>query len=305
MEQLDEQNIQNALEMAGKLFKVISDPEFVKETDAEARHKIVAEKYPHFTRAYPRIAAIMTRDLRYNETAFRKYLYKLKKDPGRGMDGFIACQADYVKFLYIEECRMNGKHWSIVRANEIWRAEYTQMNKFVKRIQEEEKKAKNEFAEEQQKNLEIKRRELLEFINFEEPPVPEKVVSVESMEPADIVMLIRSQLDNRKSILDDIQEFLTRLTYYMPDISPEARMRDIMIGCIDPELTLDDTPKLVKLVSDLNDEAKSLEAILNETIKLYEGHAKHKSAEVKPDDWLSGIIDARPRNKTKRRTRKH
>lgn len=166
--QMVEDNMKEALMFAKNIFKLVIDPKFSGKYSADERHQILIKQYPNFAAAYPLILKFIAKDLKYNEKAFKKFLEKLKTDPGSGMEGFISRQADYAKFLYIEDSKTNGRHWSTKKANEIWNLEYGHMRKYMKKLEKEEKLAKNEFAEEQKANLEKKRKELLEFILREE-----------------------------------------------------------------------------------------------------------------------------------------
>lgn len=167
-DEIDERNTKEALELAKNIFSIVTNKKFVKAYDADMRHKTVVQKYPNFANAYPVILRFIARDLKYNENAFKKFLNKLKVDPGKGMEGFIMRQADYAKYLYIEDCKMYGRHWSIKKAGQIWNIEYNHMRKSIKKLENEEKSAKNEFEEEQKKHLEIKKKELLDFVNMED-----------------------------------------------------------------------------------------------------------------------------------------
>ncbi len=160
-----EKNINEALLLAKLIYDIVSDKEFIKQYDADTRHNILIQKYPNFANAYPVILRLIARDSKYNEKAFRKFLYKLRDDPGKGMDGFISRQADYAKFLYIENCKKFGKHWNMTDAGKIWDIEYSHMKKTVKKIEEDEKLARNEFEDEKKANLIKKKKELLTFIN--------------------------------------------------------------------------------------------------------------------------------------------
>src|SRR6185437_1083660 len=166
-EEIEARNAKEALELAKNIYDVVTDKRFAKNYSPEMRHKVVVQKYPNFANAYPVILRFIARDLKYNENAFKQFLNKLKTDPGKGMEGFISRQADYAKFLYIEDCKTYGRHWSTKKANDIWNIEYENMKKSVKKIEEEEKLAKNEIEDEKKKNLEVKRKELLDFINTE------------------------------------------------------------------------------------------------------------------------------------------
>lgn len=163
----DEINFKAALDLAKDIYKVCLHPEFQKY-DPDVRHKVVVGKYPQFSQAYPIILRFIARDLKYNEKAFRKFLEKLRINPGKGMQGFIERQADYAKFLYIEDCKANGRHWSSKKANQFWNIEYEHMHKWVKKLEKDEDLAKNEFEKESQENLEKLRDELYDFVISQE-----------------------------------------------------------------------------------------------------------------------------------------
>lgn len=160
-----EKNIDDALTLAKLMFAGIINKDFIKEYDADARHKFLIDKYPNFANGYPVILRLMARDLKYNENAFRKFLYKLRDDPGKGMEGFIERQADYAKLLYIEDSKKNRRHWDFKTAGEIWNVEYSQMKKTLKKIEADEKAARNEFEDEKKINLVKRKKELLSFID--------------------------------------------------------------------------------------------------------------------------------------------
>jgi hypothetical protein len=167
----NETNKLAALDLAGKIYKVVTDKRFVEVApDPEVRHNILLKKYPNFAQAYPIILRYISRDLRYNAKAFRKFLNKLEKDPGKGMEGFIERQSDYAKFLYIEDHKARGKHVNYKKAQELYNLEYQNMMKWLKKIKKEERDAKNEFEDESKENLQKKRLELLNFINSESTP---------------------------------------------------------------------------------------------------------------------------------------
>ena len=160
---LDKQK-QDAIEMANKLWQVLTHVEQFKQASAEARHEWVVENAKSFAQAFPLVAAKMAREFRYKEKAFVKFLDKMYADPGKGMDGVIENQANYAKFLYIEECRAAGKHVNYKIAKQVWEQEHGNMSAWVKKIKKSEKQAKNEYTEEEQKHTQERRAELLEFI---------------------------------------------------------------------------------------------------------------------------------------------
>ena len=184
----ERKNIKVTLQLANDIFQVMKD-ERMLEISADDRHKIVLQKYKNFADMYPVVLRFIARDVRYNQTAFRKMLEKMlrdqktkseadaraastgskkAKDPLDAMRSFITHQADYAKFLYMEESRRQGRHIDRRKANAIWNVEYTTMNKALKKIKKDEDSARNEFEDEKKKHLDERRQELLDFIMNEE-----------------------------------------------------------------------------------------------------------------------------------------
>jgi hypothetical protein len=151
-----------ATAVATTIFKTLKPLEHT--TDPESRHTVVMQKFQSFASAFPVITRVMCRELRFNEKAFSKFLDKMWADPGRGMEGVINHQANYLRLLWIEEQRAKGRRPNLVEANRLYQAEYNNMMKHMKKIQDEEKRAKNEFAEEAAENFEKRRAEVLDFI---------------------------------------------------------------------------------------------------------------------------------------------
>jgi len=167
----NEKNKLEAMDLADKIYKIVLDPRFIEQVpDPNIRHKVLMEKYPNFAQAYPVVLRWLARDLKYHRNAFKQFLDKMEKDPGKGMQGFMERQADYAKFLYIAWHK--GKHPNMKAANELWRMEYENMSKWHKKLLEEEKSARNEFEEEEAENLEQKRKELLDLVNMLDDDAP-------------------------------------------------------------------------------------------------------------------------------------
>jgi hypothetical protein len=164
----NETNKLAALDLAGKIYKVCCD-ERLQTLEAMKRHKIAVVKYPNFAQAYPVILRWLARDLKYYERAFRTFLDKLEKSPGKGMEGFIERQADYSRILYLEDCKQNHLHPNMSHANKLFQAEHAAMMKSYKKIREEERLAKNEFEEESADNIRKCRQGLLDFVLQAEP----------------------------------------------------------------------------------------------------------------------------------------
>lgn len=161
-----ERNKREAVSLAGKIFEMATSTVMLKETP-DARHAMFCKRYESFARAFPLVLSKMTKDSVYNEKAFKRFLDKLHKDPGKGMDGIIERQADYAMFLYEEDSKERGRHFSKKVAGKIWNLEYKQMNAWVKSIKEKEKEFTNEFEEESKTGLDARKDELLQWVNAE------------------------------------------------------------------------------------------------------------------------------------------
>lgn len=158
----NERNKQEAIDLANSLFALVRKE--LKDMDPLERFNLLRSKYPNFSQAYPTVIRMMAVNLSYNEKAFRRFFAALERDPGKGIEGFIERQADYAKFLYIEECKAKHIHWDMKKAEAVWRAEYKIMKEHADRIREEEAKARSKFAEEKARHLKERRQELLQFI---------------------------------------------------------------------------------------------------------------------------------------------
>lgn len=175
-----EEELQLAITIATRLFKVVSNPEFIKEVpDPRDRHEVVnlqlskmddqvgSQMYTQFANAYPMVLKYITQQVSFNRTAFEKFFRAQITNPGEGMEGFIENQANYAKLLYIEASKAAGKHWSMKKANKLKQREYEQMNKIRKDIEKSRKDAENSFEQESTQHLTERKKELLEFINQE------------------------------------------------------------------------------------------------------------------------------------------
>jgi hypothetical protein len=300
---LAEQNEQNklaALKLAGDIYRVVTDPRFLQQVpNPETRQKVVSKKYPNFAQAYPVILRWLARDLKYSRRAFKKFLEKLEKDPGKGMEGFIERQADYVRFLYMDLNR--GKHPSQRIANELWRMEYENMMKWYKKIKEEEKSARNEYEEEEAKNLEIKRQELLDFVNL-----------CETSEDSEAEKFIP---------LDSFHEDVERMKHGLPLKNPKPTFHDIDIDslnyeelCMTYREMLNYERELLEALDRKNEIIEQLEEMgAAQIAQLKEQMRKEaaRAASVKPrkgppkidPDWLQGthVLPQRKSKKTKAR----
>jgi hypothetical protein len=190
-----EAELQMALTIANRLYKVVSNPEFLKEVpDARDRHEIVnmqlskmdtqmgSQMYTQFSSAYPMVLKYITQQVSFNAKAFEMFFRKQVADPGKGMEGFIDHQSNYARLLYIEASKAAGKHYSIKKANKLKQREFQQMDKIRKDIEKSRKDAENSFEKESVQHLDERKQELLNFINQEldENDIPMDEYSEES-----------------------------------------------------------------------------------------------------------------------------
>jgi hypothetical protein len=218
------QNIQEALDLAKNIFKFVSNEEIFKKLSPDERQKIMVKKYPAFATAYPIILRFIACDLKYNEIAFKKFFQKLLKDPGKGMQGFIECQSEYAKQLYIEDEKANGRHWNYKTAKSIYDINYQSMKDNMKKLKDQEYEARNEFTEEKEKNLIQKRKELFNFLSeidepFEIPEVNEPINKkqeepnieelTKNLGKSELILLVRKLRDYRISLIEQKAESLS------------------------------------------------------------------------------------------------
>ena len=167
-EELNE-NIRQSIELANDIYKVVIDPKYFAATTGQTRYEELNKRYPTFAQHYPVCLRIMAHDGKYNEKAFRRFLDKQRKDPGKGMAGFIERQADYARFLYEEEIKARGGHINIKHAQHIWNEEYRALKKWTDKLKKDEEDAKSMYEAEQNKHDEQRRDELLRFLNEQSP----------------------------------------------------------------------------------------------------------------------------------------
>ena len=201
-----EKEIVEAINLANAIYKILQDPK-LQEMDGNERHNLILKKYPSFSNAYPLVVKYMAKDLKYNENAFRKLLNKLRKDPGKGMKGFIERQAEYAKFWYIESCKKLNKHIDMKEANKYMQLEYNHMSKQLKKIEKEQELAENEFDKEYEKNLESKKKELLDFIKKNQPePI---IIELSNRPKSELILIIRKLMETIKQ---------KNINYSLPEI---------------------------------------------------------------------------------------
>lgn len=197
-----EKAMQEAIDMAGKLFNVIKNPVFSEKVpDKNVQMQVIQKKYKSFCTAFPTVVKYMVHHHSYSQVAFEKFLKAQASDPGEGMDGFIEHQSNYAMMLYCETV----PRWSRKEANALKKMEYDGMRKHMKEIEQQHKKSKNEFEEEAEANLVRRKQEVLEFINSE---TTARIAStVETPETNDTELLEMLKISMGIEIAEDTLDF--------------------------------------------------------------------------------------------------
>jgi hypothetical protein len=195
----------DVVKFVNELYNVIMKDSNFKSIDPDDRHQILFDKYANFAQAYPIVLRIMAINLLYYEKAFVRFLWNMDKYKHGGMEGFISSQADYAKYLYIEDSKHRTGHYSADVANEVWKFEYDNMYKFVKEIRNIEKETTEEFEKDKQETLEYKRAELLEFLEVNGEPEPKD----DMIERYDYLMRLEDEL---LKVLEEKNDLYNRLS---------------------------------------------------------------------------------------------
>jgi len=167
---MEQQNVEvnklEAIALAEQIFQMLKR-DVLAEIDIESQYDFLLKKYPSFSRTFQIVLHKMVFERRYLTSAFKRFLDKLHSNPGKGMEGFIERQADYAKFLYIEECKLSGRRYDANIAKKIWEKECNFMWSEYKKILETEKSITNEFEKEEAKHNKERKQELFEFMKKE------------------------------------------------------------------------------------------------------------------------------------------
>lgn len=155
-----------ALNLADKINLMLSN-EMVSQSDPYDVYEILKMQHESFYRAFPMILSKMVFERRYNRNAFERFLNGMAENPGKGMEGVAHHQALYVKYLYEEECKENHIKPIPNTGKQIYETEYNIMYKEIKKIKQDEKKARSEYEDELKKHDKELRDEFYEFLEVE------------------------------------------------------------------------------------------------------------------------------------------
>lgn len=292
------ENIRQSIELANEIFKVVTNPDYVKATTGQTRYEELNKRYPTFAQHYPVCLRMMAHNGKYNERAFRQFLEKQRKDPGKGMIGFIERQADYARFLYIEDTKANKRHVSMKIAAKIWQEEYAALKKWVDKLKKDEDDAKSLYEAEQARHREQKKQELLDFINEQSPPLydedpkptlaeTDELPEEQAKEAANVTAIAPSiaDLDDKdmsyeelvvayrdlRCYADELNTTLNQMDRYIEQLEAEAAEGDLKTVVvpdewISPDLIKEEKAKKVAEKKARAEEAKRIDAEVDQII---------------------------------------
>lgn len=132
-----EDRINLQVETATGIYKTLTHNEEMKKLSVEEKWELLCKAQPEFTRCYPVICIAML-DERYHPDVFRRWLHRLEKNPGKGMDGYCERQADYSMMLF----KKLNPGWNKKQAKGVWDSTYTMLKKEQKSVEKAEKTAR-------------------------------------------------------------------------------------------------------------------------------------------------------------------
>lgn len=141
-------NVQTAI----GIFKTLTGNKEMKGLTVEEKWKLLCEAQPEFTRCYPIVCFSML-DETFHPEIFRRWLYRLEKDPGKGMDGYCERQADYSMMLF----KKRNTRWTPDQAKLAWDRTYNMLKSEQKSMESAEKNAREkQEIEKTQHNKELR-----------------------------------------------------------------------------------------------------------------------------------------------------
>jgi len=159
-----EKGIEATVILANQIFTNLRNS-MLESVSLEQQYEWIVDKFPEFSKEHPIVLKKMVFNRCYYESALRNYLDKrYMKYPPQSMEDFNDRQADYARFLYIENCKFNKVKWNPSKAKKIWEYESNNLHRIVKKLKEEEKDARSEYERESKRHFEEKKLELLEYL---------------------------------------------------------------------------------------------------------------------------------------------
>jgi hypothetical protein len=113
-----------------------------------------------FAMTFPIVLRYMVQLNQYNRKAFERFIKKLTSNPYRTEMEYCERQADYIKYLYMEQ----NTHYKIKNAQVIWQQAYDMLAEEVKMFKEADKIVKQKLENSNNKNRLERREELREFL---------------------------------------------------------------------------------------------------------------------------------------------
>jgi len=206
-----EAHILEILNFADKVFEGIVSPDF-QAIDPRQRYDFFMTKYPQFNKAYPVVSKYMVLAGKYNRIAFRKFITYLGIHQSKSLEEYCSTHSEYVRILYLVECKIHKQHPNKDYALRIKEMEYKILHKVMREIKQIEREETATYNSEQEKLLDFKRNEVLNFLNFMTPPPKEK--TLDEMDPNELSGLLytlQEKEDKLLSILTEKNEVIYKL----------------------------------------------------------------------------------------------
>lgn len=220
-----EAHITEILDFADKLYESVSDKEFIV-IEPRQRYEFVMTKYPQFNKAYPVVAKYMVLTGRYDRKSFRKFIDYLGENRVDNLWRFCEIHAEYVRILYLEDCKRDKKHPDLKYAAKVKEAEFKNMYRVMKNIKRIEKEETATYNNDQDELLKFKREELLAFINAMAPPQAEKTYDdMNSSELSSVLYILQEREQKLMQILEQKNKLIHQLESQRRDWVPSHLLK--------------------------------------------------------------------------------
>ena len=138
----------------------MKDPDF-RRMDTNDVLKFYQRRNEKFALTFPIVLRYMVQLNQYNKKAFERFIKKMTNRPYRTELEYCERQADYVKYLYMEQ----NIHYKIKDAQTIWQQSYDMLANEVKLFKEANEIIKKKLEDNNSKNCIEKREELKAFLS--------------------------------------------------------------------------------------------------------------------------------------------
>ena len=137
------------------------------EADVSAFYTTLKDGNLEFVRAFPVIVEYMAMQCEYSEKAFRRFLKKTLLNPGKGMEGINERQADYAKYLYIEN---NRPRYDLKEAKRMWQYTFESLEANRKKFEADYERVSKQKASDDARRVSEKKQEILGMLGKGQTP---------------------------------------------------------------------------------------------------------------------------------------